>query len=362
MDASRQAALVDYDMNQPPWFVARSARLPISFRIDRRVPLMGAATLLVTLAVMVVNIGVGEYPIAPLDVIRTVFHLPTTNGDFDFVVNTLRLPRMLVAALVGMALGISGAILQGLTRNPLASPGILGINSGAGLVAVAIIVLFANVSAQVVPVAAFAGAAIVALLIYALAWQSGDSPLRLILVGIGLGAVTSALTTILITFGEINNVQRALIWLTGSVYARTWSDFWALLPWIAVFVPLSLLMARDLNALNLGEDVARALGNRVELRRGVLLLTVVALAGASVAAAGSIGFVGLISPNAARRLVGPDHTGVLPMSGLLGALIVTAADLVGRTAFAPIELPCGLITAAVGAPFFIYLLWRQRGR
>jgi iron complex transport system permease protein len=347
-------------MNRMPWLVVRLAGSPTSFRVDRRVPLMGSLILLATLTVMVVNIGVGQYPIGPLDVLRTVLRLPVDNGDFDFVVNTLRLPRMLVAALVGMALGVSGCILQGITRNPLAAPGILGINAGAGLVAVAIIVSFDNVPARLLPPAAFGGAFVTALLIYFLAWRSGDSPLRLILVGIGLGAVSSALTTILITFGNINNVQRALIWLTGSVYGRSWDEFWALAPWLVGFVPLAFFLARDLNALNLGDDVARGLGAPVAIRRGLLLLCATALAAAAVATAGSIGFVGLMSPHIARRLVGPDHLGLLPTAGLMGALIVTAADLVGRTLFAPIELPCGLITAAVGAPFFIFLLWQQR--
>jgi iron complex transport system permease protein len=309
---------------------------------------------------MTVNIGVGEYPIAPLDVLRTVFGLPTGNEDYAFIVNTLRLPRMLVAALVGLGLGTSGAIMQGLTRNPLADPGILGISAGAGLVTVTLIVVVRDVPAGVLPVAAFAGAALVAGLIYVLAWRQGDSPIRMLLVGIGLGAFAGALTSLMITFGDVYDVQRALIWLTGSVYGRSWDEFWPLLPWMVVFVPLALLLARDLNALNLGEEVARGLGSRVALQRGLLLISAVALAGATVAAAGTIGFVGLIAPHVARRLVGPDHTGVLPAAGMLGALIVVGADLVGRTLFAPAELPCGLVTAAVGAPFFIYLLWRQR--
>lgn len=345
---------------QQPWFVIRSRRVPVSFRVDRRVPLVLVASLLVTAAAMIINIGVGEYPIAPIDVIKTVLHMPTANNDFDFIVNTLRLPRMLIAALVGLALGISGAIMQGLTRNPLADPGIIGISAGASLVAVTLIILVKNVSASLIPFAAFGGAVLVALLIYLLAWRDGDSPIRLILVGIGLGAIASAATTLMITFGDIYDVQRALIWMTGSVYGRSWGEFWPLLPWIVVLVPLALLLSRDLNALNLGEEVARGLGTRVVLRRGILLLTAVALAGATVAAAGLIGFVGLMAPHIARRLVGPDHSGLLPTAGLLGALIVVAADLGGRTLFAPVELPCGLITAAVGAPFFIYLLWRQR--
>jgi iron complex transport system permease protein len=348
---------------QQPWIIIRPPRLPLSFRLDRRVPLVLLLATLVTLAVMVINIGVGEYPIPALDVIKTVLHLTTANfDDYNFIVNTLRLPRMLVAALVGLALGISGAIMQGLTRNPLASPDILGISAGAGLVAVTLIVVVPDVPGGVMPLAAFGGALLMAVLIYLLAWRGGDSPLRLILVGIGLAAVTGALTSLMITFGDIYDVQRALIWLTGSVYARSWEEVWALAPWVLLFAPLAFLLARDLNALHLGEEVARGLGARVAWQRGLLMLTAVALAGATVAAAGTIGFVGLMAPHIGRRLVGPDHIGLLPTAGVIGALIVVAADLVGRTIFAPIELPCGLITAAVGAPFFIYLLWQQRGR
>jgi iron complex transport system permease protein len=343
-----------------PWIIVRTSRL--SFRIDRRVPPVLLLAALAMLAAMIVNIGVGEYPIAPLDVVRTVLHLPTDNPDYDFIVNTLRLPRMLIAVLVGLALGISGALMQGLTRNPLADPGIIGVSAGASLVAVTLIVVAKDVPAGLISAAAFGGALVVAALIYLLAWKGGDSPIRLILVGIGLSAIAGAATQLIITFGDVYDVQRALIWLAGSVYGRSWDDFWPLLPWVAVFAPLVLLLSRDLNALNLGEELARGLGSRVARQRGLLLIAAVALAGATVAAAGPVGFVGLMAPHLARRLVGPDHSGLLPTAGTLGALIVVAADLVGRTAFAPVELPCGLVTAAVGAPFFLYLLYRQRSR
>jgi len=342
---------------QHPWITIRTSAW--SFRIDRRVPPVLLGTLLLTLIVMVINIGVGEYQIGALDVLRTVLHLPTANGDYDFIVNTLRLPRMLVAVLVGMGLGVSGAIMQGLTRNPLASPDIIGVSAGAALVAVTLIVLFPGVPAAVLPLAAFAGAALTAALIYALAWKRGDSPLRLILAGIGLAFVAGALTSLMITFGDIYDVQRALVWLTGSVYGRSWDEVWALVPWIVVFVPLALALTRQLNGLNLGEDVARGIGVAVPWQRGLLLLTAVALAGSTVAAAGTIGFVGLMAPHLARRLVGPSHEGVLPTAALLGGLLVVASDLVGRTVFAPVEVPCGIVTAVLGAPFFIWLLYRR---
>lgn len=343
-----------------PWLSIRLGRLPVSFRIDRRVPLVMALALLATLAVMVINMGVGEYPIPARDVVRTLLGLPTGAEDYRFIVITLRLPRMLVAALVGCALAVSGTILQGLTRNPLSDPGVLGVSAGAGLVAVALIVVFKTLPAGLLPLGAFAGAAMIAGLIYLLAWRGGDSPLRLILVGVGLSAVCTALTTLAITFGNVYDVQKALIWLSGSVYGRSWNEFWPLLPWVAVGLPLAWLLAGDLNALTLGDDVARGLGMPVGARRGLLLLVAVALAAATVAAAGTIGFIGLMAPHLGRRLVGPDHRGLLPTAAVLGALLVVAADLIGRTIFAPIELPCGLVIAVVGAPFFLSLLWHQR--
>jgi len=349
-------------MTTEPWVIVRNERPPLSLRIDRRVPPVLLGVLAATVALMVINMGVGEYPIAPLDVVKTVLRLPADNADYHFVVNVLRLPRMLVAASVGLALGVAGAIMQGITRNPLAEPGIIGISAGASLAAVTFIVVVRSASAGVVSLAAFIGAALAALLIYLLAWRKGDSPIRLVLVGIGLGSVASALTTLMMTFGDIYDVQRAMIWLTGSVYGRSWAEFWALMPWVTIFAPVALLLARDLNVFNLGEEVAGGLGSRVALKRGLLLLTVVALAGASVAAAGAIGFVGLIAPHLARRLVGPLHEGLLPVAGVLGAFIVVAADLAGRTLLAPIELPCGLMTAAIGAPFFLYLLIQAHRR
>lgn len=342
------------------WLVIRSRRFPLSFRLERRVPVVLLTLLLVTSVAMVISVGQGEYPVPPLDVLKTILGLETQNPDYYFIVNTLRLPRTLVAYLVGVGLGISGTILQGITRNPLADPGIIGINAGASLAAVTLIVLLPSVPLFVLPLSAFGGALAVALLIYWLAWNHGSSPIRLILIGVGLAAIAGALTTLMITFGEINTVSQALVWLAGSVYGRSWEHVVSLLPWLIVLVPLAFVLAQQLNMLNLGDDVARGLGSRVEWQRGLLLLTSVALAGASVATAGTIGFIGLIAPHLGRQLVGPTHEGLIPTAAMMGGMIVVVADLLGRTLFAPIEIPCGVITAAVGAPYFLYLLVRNR--
>lgn len=344
-----------------PWISVRPRQLPVSFRVDRRVPIVLAALVGIALLSLIFNVSQGEYLVPPLEVVKTIVGLPA-NPDYAFVINVLRLPRALVALLVGMGLATAGTILQGLTRNPLAAPEIIGINSGASLVAVAFIVLLPSLPIYWLPVAAFLGGLAAAIAIYLLAWNQGSSPIRLILVGIGLTALTGACTSLAITFGDIYAVSQALIWLTGSVYGRSWEHLWPLLPWLIVFIPLALVLARDLDTLNLGDRLAQGLGSRVEWTRSLLLLCTVALAGASVATAGTIGFVGLMAPHVARQLVGPSHAGLIPVAALTGACIVELADLVGRLLFAPIELPCGVITAVIGAPYFLWLLYQQRNR
>jgi iron complex transport system permease protein len=328
--------------------------------VDSRAVVVFLALAAVAFAGVVANVGYGEYPIPPVDVVKTLMGFQSGDENYSFIVNVLRLPRALVAVLVGAALAVSGAILQGLTRNDLAAPDIVGVNAGAGLVAVSMIVLFPSTPAAYLPPAAFAGAFVVAVLLYVLAWRGSSSPMRLILIGVGISAVATALTTVMITYGDIYQVSQALVWLTGSVYGRTWEQIWPLLPWLLVFMPLAILRARHLNTLNLGDEVARGLGARVELERGLLLLASVALAASAVATAGTIGFVGLMSPHIARRLVGPAHGGLLPVAAMTGGAIVVLADLLGRTMFAPTEIPCGIVTSAVGAPFFLYLLYRSR--
>jgi iron complex transport system permease protein len=265
--------------------------------------------------------------------------------------------------MVGAALAAAGTIMQGITRNPLADPYLLGVSGGAGLVAVALIVWLNSVPASLLPFAAFAGGLIEAVAIYLFAWRGGSStPIRLILIGIGLGAMVSALTTVLLLFGDINDVQQAYVWLTGSVYGRTWDHVGALGGWLLLFLPLAFVLARGMNVLNLGDDTARGVGMRVELGRGLLLFISVALTAAAVAVSGTIGFVGLVAPHITRRLVGPSHEGLLPISALFGGALLVAADLVGRIVVAPSELPVGIVTALIGAPYFAFLLIRSRKR
>lgn len=340
------------------WLVWRTTNL--SWRVDRRAPMILLGMALVTLTAMAWSISQGEYPIPLLSVIRTLLRLPTDSPDHSFVVNTLRLPRVLVAWGVGVALAIAGTLIQGITRNPLAAPGIIGVNAGASLAAVSLIIVFPWVPAAVIPIAAFVGALVVAILIYLLAWQGGSSPVRLILVGVGFSLVAGALTNLMITFGNIYDASQALLWLVGSVYGRSWEQVTAFYPWLIVFGLLSPFLSRELNALQMGDDIARSLGSRLEWQRGWALLTAVALAGAAVATAGGISFVGLMAPHIARQLVGPSHEGLLPTAALTGGMVVVVADLIGRLMFAPIEIPCGIVTAVIGAPYFLYLLVRDR--
>ena len=349
---------------QSPWITLRSRRLHLSYKVDRRVPLIALLILAFTIAVLVVSINYGQYKMTIGDVVQTLLGLNTDNADyrsFALVVHTFRLPRIILAFLVGMALATSGTIMQGITRNPLADPFLLGISSGAGLAAVALIVWLKNVSLVILPWAALAGALITAITIYLLAWKHGaSSPMRLILIGIAVEAVITAITTTMLTFGRIQDVQQAYVWLAGSVYGRSWEHVYALGAWLLICLPLAILLARHLNTLTLGDDTAKSLGVRVEWQRLSLLVISVALAAVAVSVSGTIGFVGLVAPHITRRLVGPTHEGLIPLAALFGGAMLVLADLVGRWVVAPGELPIGIVTAMIGAPYFMYLLYRNR--
>jgi iron complex transport system permease protein len=308
-----------------------------------------------------ISLNLGVIRIAPLDVIRTFMGLGTDRDHL--VLFEFRLPRMVIALLIGAGLGVSGAILQAVSQNGLADPGILGINAGAGLTVVVFIFLFqgsmtglGTSSVFTLPLFALIGACLAAFLIYLLAWKNGVTPVRLILVGIGVNAAFGAALIIFQLKMNPRDFMQATIWLSGSIWGTNWKFVLAMLPWIFVFLPLTLYKARFLNVMNLGDQLATGLGVRVEKERRVLLFYAVALAGSCVAAGGGIAFLGLVAPHLARRIVGPRHEVLIPATALVGAFLLLLADTIGRNLLAPSEIPVGIVVSALGAPYFIYLL------
>ncbi len=319
---------------------------------------------LAAVLVFIVSTGIGDMKISPLSVLQVFFGGGTEMEQL--VVTSFRLPRIIVALMVGISLAVAGGILQGIIRNPLASPDILGITGGAAAAVVGFLAFFSDdnnaltVSIEWMPLAAFAGAGIIAVLVYFLAWKNGVSPIRLVLIGIGISALTQAFTTLLMILGPIYRASQANIWITGTVHGSTWANVSILVPWTVVLVIIALVMARKMNVQELGDEIATGVGSHVQRQRFSLLMISTALIGGSVAFAGGIGFVGLMAPHMARRLVGSSFGALLPVSALIGGILVMVADLIGRTLFSPLEIPAGVFTAGIGAPYFIYLLFKTR--
>ncbi|MGG3737406.1 FecCD family ABC transporter permease [Aeribacillus pallidus] len=336
----------------------------ISFLIDKKALITSFLLLLGVLVTFIISTGSGEMYISPLKVVKTLFG----NGSEmeQIVIYSFRLPRIVTALLVGMSLAVAGAILQGMIRNPLASPDILGMTAGASLLVVLFFAIFSDknnsltISIHWLPLGAFIGATIAAILVYILAWKNGIVPMRLVLIGIGITALMQAGTTLFMILGPIYRASQANIWITGTVYGATWKNIAILAPWTILLLLISFVSARKLNIQELGDEIALGAGVLLQRQRVFLLLLSTALTGGAVAFAGGIGFVGLMAPHMARRLVGSSFGALLPVSALLGAILVMAADLFGRTLFAPLEIPAGVFTAAIGAPYFIYLLYKSR--
>lgn len=313
--------------------------------------------------VFVISMNTGYIRLSPLEVIITLFGMGTDKQSlilFDF-----RLPRIVISILAGAGLAVSGCILQGVSRNALADPGLLGINAGAGLMVMLFISFVPATSAGSVfmlPVLALFGAGSTALLIYRLAYRrhEGISPTRLILTGIAVSAGISAAMIVLTLRLDPDRYQFVATWLAGSIWGTNWKFVIALLPWIAVLLPYVFYKGRVMDVLNLGDQTASGLGAPVEKERLKLLAAAVGLAGSSVAVSGGIGFVGLIGPHLARRLVGPKHQLLLPASAMTGALLLIVADTVGRWILQPSEIPTGIVVAVIGAPYFLYLLARSK--
>lgn len=327
-----------------------------------RKPLVIVRLLLLALALLaavILSIGLGSLRVPVSDVLRTLVGLG--EQKYELIVYQLRMPRVAASILVGAAMAISGTILQALIRNPLASPDLLGTTSGATAAVVAFITIMnGQVDVGWMPVAAMAGGCIASAITYLLAWRGGSSPLRMAMIGVSVSSAMGALTIYFTLAGPIYLVSQALGWMAGTVYGTSWTHVIYLAPWVLVGGTLALFQSRSLNVLELGDRIAIGVGMRVERKRFMFIILAVILASAAVGIAGGISFVGLMAPHMARKLVGNHNGAIVTASALLGALFVLLADLVGRTAFVPLDIPAGIFTAILGAPFFIYLMYRHR--
>ncbi|MFW0807894.1 FecCD family ABC transporter permease [Bacillus pumilus] len=316
-----------------------------------------------SVAVVLYSLNTGTLKLNPLVVVKTLFGF----GDFqsETVLFDYRLPRIVVTMLAGIGLGIAGGILQSLSRNPLADPGIIGLNAGAAFGLIVFVTYFHALEGNpslLIPLFTFGGGLLAAAVIVLLAYdrQEGLVPIRLILVGIAVAAGFSALTLFLSLKLDEDTYTFASRWLVGNVWGRDWIHVLALLPWIVCLVPFTLMQSSTLNALTLGDAVASSVGVRVQRQRLLLLTLAVGLASASVSMTGGIGFIGLVAPHLARRLVGSLHQYFLPVSALIGLLILVSADTIGRSIFAPNAIPAGVVVAFIGAPYFLYLLAKTK--
>ncbi|MFF4330785.1 FecCD family ABC transporter permease [Streptomyces sp. NPDC001591] len=327
-----------------------------SLRVEPRALLAGLLLLAATLVLAVVLIGTGDFAIAPGDVVRTLLG-DGTPAD-DFIVNDLRLPRVLVAILVGAALGMSGAVFQSVSRNPLGSPDLLGFGYGSAVGALVVITLFKGGAAEVA-LGAVAGGVLTGAVVYLLAYKKGIHGYRLVLVGIGASAVLVAVIQYLIAKAELVEATRAMVWLTGSLAGRDWAQVWPLLITCAVLFPLVLGQSRALRVIEMGDDAAYALGVPVERTRVLLMLAAVLLTTAAAAAAGPISFVALAAPQLARRLTRSPGSNLLT-GALMGSVLLLASDLASQRAFGADQLPVGVVTGLVGGVYLLWLLVMER--
>ncbi len=312
--------------------------------------------LIIIFILSIVSLGLGAIYITPSEIIRNLIGEGTQSQRF--ILNNYRIPRIIIAIIVGAGLATAGAILQGILRNPLASPDVIGVTKGAGLAAVIIIVLFPTSPIIFLPLSAFIGAAIIAAILMLFVYKKGAQPNTLALVGIALGAICQAgIEYLMIKFPD--DVSMTLLWLTGSLWARGWDQVYLLLPCL-ILIPILFGLTAKLDILSLGDDIATGLGERSKFLRYILLSVSVILIGVCVATVGSIGFIGLIAPHIARRIVGSKFNVLLPASALFGAILLLVADSLGRGLSPPIEIPAGIITAVIGAPYFLYLLRAER--
>ncbi|WP_242850162.1 FecCD family ABC transporter permease [Clostridium polynesiense] len=320
--------------------------------------------IIITLIIMLLSLSLGEIMVGPVSILKSIFGIE--QGFAAVVINEIRLPRTLIAFFVGASLSLSGAILQGVIKNPLASPNILGIVDGGAVGALVFLTIFTDpknnsltTSVFYMPAFIFFFSFLALLLIYGFVGRS-YSRNKIVIIGIGVSAIFKALTNILIVNGPVVFIKESSIWMTGSIYGANWSQVVLISIWFLVFGALTLLAVKELNVHQLEDEVIKSLGSNVKRSRILLLSLSAALGAGAVTIGGGISFVGLIGPHISRKLCNSKFENMIPISILVGGIITLLADLTSKWMFYPQELPIGVFTAAIGAPYFIYLLIKNR--
>lgn len=310
---------------------------------------------LLLIVLFVLSLQLGTYFLSFTEIWQ-VFQDP--NNPHYFTLVEYRLPRAILAVLIGGALALSGALIQSIVRNPLASPDILGINNAAGLVAVTCLIFFPGIAFYWIPIFAFV-AGIVAFVLLWIVCGFHFRPIKMAIIGVALSALWAAISHYLMLANPVD-INSAMLWLTGSLWGRSWSYVNIVLPWLLLLLPCAFFFCRDLDTLSLGEQKSASLGVPINKIQIIVLLIAVALATTAVAICGPIAFLGLVAPHLARHLVGGRHRSLLPATLLLGAILLLVSDILARVIAPPVEIPAGVLTAILGAPYFFYLLMRTR--
>ncbi|MCL9773902.1 FecCD family ABC transporter permease [Vibrio methylphosphonaticus] len=328
--------------------------MSVALHRTKYAPWLTITVVILLTSIMSLMVGVADLSLP--DVVQAVLH----GGDYDFVVNHYRLPRLFLAIGVGAGLGLSGALVQGVIRNPLASPDLIGISAGAGFVATLVLTISPDAPLYVLPLAAMIGGMATGISLLIITKSTNLTPARMALVGIAISAFLASGIDYLLVVHPIE-INTAMVWLTGSLWGRDWEQVPIIWITLAILLPLTLWLAWRLDVVGLGDETAISLGVDLDRVQSVALLCAIALASISVAIAGTISFVGLLAPHLARLIFGHHHKSLLVGSSLIGALLVLAADTIARGIQPPIELPAGVLTSIIGAPYFIFLLQRYKG-
>ncbi|SCS73186.1 FecCD family ABC transporter permease [Staphylococcus caeli] len=317
--------------------------------MNRRLAVRYSIVVILLLISAIGSLSVGAVWMNPIEVVKSLVF------QDNFILNEYRIPRMILAIIVGSSLAISGALIQGVVRNALASPDVIGITKGASLSAVTIIMLFPSAPLFVLPFGSFIGALSISVILSIFISKFNVKGSKLALIGLAIGAICTAIVQYLLIRNPMD-ANTALVWLTGSLYGHSMSHVWVILPWFIIALPIIYYYCHQLDILTLGDDIATALGTKVKKIKMVLLLLAVILAGASISVVGGLSFLGLIAPHIARRIVGHKHIHITMMSGLIGALLLSISDALARGIHPPIDIPVGVIVAIIGVPYFLFLL------